>query len=93
MSDSIKIAKELKSEIDKLPLFQEYYRVKDLVKNDESIKSLKAEITKAKLNKNNKKHKLLLDKYNSHPLVVNYVSLQKEVYEYLKQVSDIVNKK
>ena len=93
MSDSIKIAKELKSEIDKLPLFQEYYRVKALVKNDESIKSLKAEITKAKLNKDNEKHKLLLDKYNSHPLVVNYASLQKEVYEYLKQVSDIVNKK
>ena len=93
MTDPIELAKELKQEIDKLPLFQEYLRIKDLLEKDESVNSLKKEIALAKQNGNNELHKELLNKYNSHPIVTNYSILQNEVYEYLKQVTDIINKK
>lgn len=93
MNESIEIAKELKCELEKLPLIQEYRKVKTLLENDPELRELKAQITKAKLNNDVELHKSLLDKYNLHPLVNNYQVLQEEVYEYLKQVSDIVNKK
>ncbi len=93
MNESIEIAKELKGELEKIPLIQEYRKVKTLLENDSELKELKAQITKAKLNNDVELHKSLLDKYNSHPMVNNYQVLQEEVYEYLKQVSDIVNKK
>ena len=93
MSEPIEIARELKAELDKLPLFIEYKRVKSLLEGDEEIKSLKKEIALAKVHHDDKLHKSLLDRYNSHPLVNNYNALQEEVWDYLKQISDIVNKK
>lgn len=93
MDNPIEIAQALKEELDKLPLFQEYSRVKCLLENNEDLLKLKGDIAWAKHNGDNELHKTLLDKYNSHPLVINYQSLQSEVYDYLKQVSDIVNKK
>ena len=93
MDEILKLAKELKDEIDKLPLFQEYNRVKKLLEDDPEIKQLKKEIALAKSRGDDNTHQELLARYNNHPLVVNYTSLQIEVYEYLKQVSDIVNKK
>ena len=35
----------------------------------------------------------LLERYNSHPLIVNLNALEDEVAEYLNQISKIVNKK
>ena len=93
MNESIKLAKELKEEILKEPLIVEYLRVKELVESNEEINSLKKQIALAKANKDNDLHKLLLDRYNNHPLVVNYNILKEEVNEYLLEISKIVNKK
>lgn len=91
MSDVIELSKELKKELDNLPLIIEYKRYKELVDNSSELKLLKAEITKS-INEPTK-HKELLDRYNSHPLVANYTSLKKEVSELLKEITEIINKK
>ena len=91
MNNEIEIAKELKKEIDSLPLFQEYKRIRELVDNSDEIKELKAEIAKSVNDK--EKHKELLNRYNSHPLIVNLNELEIEVRDYLKEITDIINKK
>ncbi len=91
MNKEIEIAKELKKEIDSLPLFQEYKRIRELVDNSDEIKELKAEIAKSVNDK--EKHKELLNRYNSHPLIVNLNELEIEVRDYLKEITDIINKK
>lgn len=93
MSKTIEIAKELKQELDALPLFQEYKRVKNLVENSDELNSLKQEIVKAKASNKDSLHKELLERYNSHPLIINLKALEDEVAEYLNQISKIVNKK
>ena len=91
MSRVIELTHELKKELDSLPLFQEYKRVKDLVDNSEELKELKAEIVKSSNDKD--KHKELLDKYNNHPLIVNLQELESEVSDYLREICEIINKK
>ena len=91
MNKEIEIAKELKKEIDSLPLFQEYKRIRELVDNSDEIKELKAEIAKSVNDK--EKHKELLNRYNTHPLIVNLNELEIEVRDYLKEITDIINKK
>lgn len=93
MSDVLKLANELKLEIEKEPLIVEYRRIKTLVDNDKEISRLKKEIALAKVNKNDKLHKELLSKYHNHPLVSNLEVLKEEVNEYLLEISKIVNKK
>ena len=89
MSKAIELAHELKKELDSLPLFQEYKRIKGLVDSSEELKELKARIVKA----NSSEKKKLLDEYNSHPLVVNYNQLSEEVRVYLQEICEIINKK
>ena len=93
MSKTIEIAKELKGELDKLPLFQEYKRVKSLVESNEEIQELKVRISKAKASGEDKLHKELLNRYNNYPLIVNLQELEKEAVDYLSQIAKIVNKK
>ena len=93
MDKITELATELKKELDNLPLFQEYKRVKNLVDTSSEINELKRQIALAKTHNENEKHKVLLDEYNSHPLIVNLNALENEVYDYLKQISEIVNKK
>jgi len=93
MSDSIKLATELKEEILKEPLIVEYLRVKNLLDSDVEINSLKKEIALAKTHNDNKLHHDLLTRYNNHPLVVNYNVLKEEVNDFLLEISKIVNKK
>ena len=91
MDKAIELAYELKKEIDALPLFQEYKRIKELVDNSAELKELKQEIAKNSTNPSLKKK--LIDKYNSHPLVVNYNELKNEVKDYLYEICEIINKK
>ena len=93
MDKIIELAKELKTELDNLPLFQEYKRIKELMDSSPELEELKRKIALAKVRENNDEHQRLLDEYNNHPLIVNYNSLKNEVYDYLKQISEIVNKK
>lgn len=91
MDKAIELAYELKKEIDALPLFQEYKRIKELVDNSIELKELKQEIARSSTNPSLKKE--LIDKYNSHPLVVNYNELKNEVKDYLYEICEIINKK
>lgn len=91
MSKAIELTNELKKELDRLPLFIEYKRVKSLVDNSIELKELKKEITKSINYK--EKHKVLLERYNNHPLIVNLKQLEEEVSEYLKEICEIINKK
>lgn len=91
MNRVIELTYELKKELESLPLFQEYKRVKGLVDNSEELKNLKAKIVKSTDDK--EKHQTLLDQYNNHPLVVNLNALEKEVSDYLREICEIINKK
>ena len=93
MDKILELTSQLKEEIDNLPLFQEYLRVKKLINESKELEGLKKEIALAKIHHDDQRHKELLDQYNSHPLIVNCESLKAEVYDYLKQISEIVNKK
>ncbi len=93
MDKITELATELKKELDDLPLFKEYKRVKKLVDSSNEIEELKKQIALAKFHNESEKHKAFLEQYNSHPLIVNLNALENEVYDYLKQISEIVNKK
>ena len=91
MSRVIELTQELKKELDNLPLFQEYKRIKGLVDSSDELKELKAEIARASGDK--EKHTALLERYNNHPLIVNLNGLENEVSDYLRQICEIINKK
>lgn len=91
MNKAIELTYELKKEIDKLTLFQEYKRIKSLVDESIEIKELKKEIAKSSNDKT--KHQVLLEQYNTHPLIVNLDALEKEVSDYLREICEIINKK
>ena len=93
MNKPFEIATELKKELDNLPLFQEYKRLREAVESDKEIAELKTAIAKAKAQGNEELHKELLERYNNHPLIVNLNAIESEVADYLKQISVIVNKK
>ena len=91
MNRAIELTYELKKELDSLPLFQEYKRLKDVVDNSPELVEFRKEIVR---NTNNKeKHQALLDEYNNNPIVHNFKELESEVSEYLKEICEIINKK
>ena len=93
MDKILELTHQLKDELDSLPLFQEFERVKTLIETNEELNDLKKEIALAKLHNDNEYHSKLLEKYNSHPLILNFEALKKDVYQYLKEISEIINKK
>lgn len=90
MDKVIELAHKLKKELDTLPLFQEYKRVKQLVDSSPELKEIKSNIVKSE---NKEEKQKLLNEYNSHPLVVNYNTLKEEVSNYLLEICEIINKK
>jgi len=93
MDRIIDLSQELKDELDKLPLFQEYKILKKELDESSEIKTLKKEIVRAKNENRIDDHKALLKEYDNHPLVVNFNTIEEEVKNYLKQISEILNKK
>lgn len=93
MDKIVELSQELKKELDNLPLFQEYKALKKEIDESSEIKSLKKEIVRAKNENRLDDHKMLLEKYNNHPLIVNFNIIEEEVKNYLKQISEILNKK
>ena len=93
MDKLIELSDGLKKELDSLPLFQEYSFLKKEIENNKELKELKRKIILAKKDNNLEEHQRLLDEYNSHPLVVNFLELQEEVFDYLKTIGDILNEK
>lgn len=90
MDKAIELAHKLKKELDTLPLFQEYKRVKELVDSSPELKEIKPNIVKSE---NKEEKQKLLNEYKSHPLVVNYNTLKEEVSNYLLEICEIINKK
>lgn len=93
MDKILKKAQELKNELDNLPLFIEYKRVKNLYDNNVEINELKKQIVRARNEGRMNEHKLLLDRLHNDPLYLNYTKLEEEVIEYYKEISNILNKK
>ena len=83
---------ELKKELDELPLFKEYKRVKALYYSSNQIKDLEKEIVRSKNENRLDDHKDYLDKLHNHPLYINYHNLEEDVVSYLKEISMILNK-
>ena len=92
MDKIIEKTRDLKENLDNLELFKEYKRIKALVTESEELNTLKKDIVRAKNEGRLDDHKNLLDKYNNHPLILNQKELEDEVANYLKEVSDILNK-
>lgn len=91
MNDIKNKAQELKDIIESEPLVQEYRRVESLCKESDEIKQILRDIDKASNDKDYELRKKLIEKFNNHPLVSNYMSLKEEVHDYLKQISNSLN--
>ena len=93
MDRVIELTIELKNELNSLPLFQEYKALKKELNESEEIKELKKQIVRAKNENRLDDHKMLLAQYESHPLVSNFNVIELEVKNYLKEITEILNKK
>ena len=91
MDKVLEIAQELKDELDKLPLFIEYKRIKSLYDNNEEINNLKKLIVRAKNENRLEDHTSLLEELHHHPLYINYMELHNEVEDYLKEIAKELN--
>ena len=90
MDEIIKLAKELRHNIDEMDEVKEYYRLKSIFDSDEELKRLRHEIARLKSEGKEEERKNLLSIYNSHPLVVNYNASKEEVMSILRTVQDII---
>ena len=93
MDKILEKTRDLKRNLNELELFKEYKSVKFAVENNEEINELKKLIVRAKNENRIEEQKVLLEKYNSHPLIINLNELEEEVKTYLKEISDILNEK
>ena len=93
MDRILELTQELKNELDKLPLFQEYKALKKELNDSEEIKELKKQIVRAKNENRLDDHKALLAQYENHPLVSNFNIIELEVKNYLQEITEILNKK
>ena len=93
MDRVLELTQELKDELDKLPLFQEYKSLRKEIDESSDLQELKKQIVRAKNENRLEDHKKLLQEYNSHPLIVNFNIIEEEVKNYLSQISEILNKK
>ena len=82
---------QLKIELDKNPVIQEYLSLKDKVESNPELKAMRLEI--ARLTNENKKEERdnLLDTYNNHPIMVNYVQAREEVVSLLNEMKNILS--
>lgn len=91
MDKIIEKTRVLRENLNEIPLFQEYQNIKSLIENNDEIKELKRDIVRSKNENRLDDHKALLDRYNNHPLILNYENLKSEVISYLNEVADILN--
>ena len=90
MSDLLEEVKSLRSDIDNLPVVQEYYRLKTIYENDEELQRMRMEIARLKSLGKEEERNNLLEIYNQHPLVVNYEVYKEEVENLLRQIKNII---
>lgn len=90
MDELIKSAKEIREDVDNLPLVKEYYRLKELYENDKELEKLRKEIARLASEGKEEERKNLLHIYETHPLVSNYTSVKEEVMELLLSIKNII---
>ncbi|MGM9873787.1 MAG: hypothetical protein ACI31G_02555 [Bacilli bacterium] len=83
-----KLTLKLKEQIYEEPLVKEYFRLKQLIENDEQISLLKKQIAKSKKEKNDIEYNRLMELYNDNPLIKNFSSVENEVYALLNQIKE-----
>lgn len=91
MDKILEEAKELRKDIDLLPEIKEYYRLKELLENDEELRVMRGEIARLTSEGKNSERKNLLEIYNNHPLVNNYNLAKEEEQSILLTIKDIIN--
>lgn len=87
-----KIDKKIDEYIQKLfktPLFETYFQLKTLIENDENLSRQRKAIAIAKKNYK-KNYSLLLNEYNSNPLINNFLNVKEEVKIVLEEIKQII---
>ena len=90
MNKIIEEAKSLREDIDSLPEIKEYYRLKELYENDQTLKQMRRDIARLKNEGKEEERNNLLQIYNSHPLVNNYEMVKEEAERILLVIKNII---
>ena len=90
MDKIIEEAKSLREDIDSLPEIKEYYRLKELYENDQTLKEMRRDIARLKSEGKEEERNNLLQIYNSHPLVNNYEMAKEEAERILLVIKNII---
>lgn len=90
MDKIIEEAKSLREDIDSLPEIKEYYRLKELYENDQTLKQMRRDIARLKNEGKEEERNNLLQIYNSHPLVNNYEMAKEEAERILLVIKNII---
>ncbi len=90
MDKIIEEAKSLRDDIDSLPEIKEYYRLKELYENDQTLKEMRRDIARLKSEGKEEERNNLLQIYNSHPLVNNYEMAKEEAERILLVIKNII---
>ena len=90
MDKIIEEAKSLREDIDSLPEIKEYYRLKELYENDQTLKEMRRDIARLKSEGKEEERNNLLQIYYSHPLVNNYEMAKEEAEHILLVIKNII---
>lgn len=90
MDKIIEEAKSLRDDIDSLPEIKEYYLLKELYENDQTLKQMRRDIARLKSEGKEEERNNLLQIYNSHPLVNNYEMAKEEAERILLVIKNII---
>ena len=93
------LAKEINSLLKENPTIKEYLELKKQVESKKELQEttlkldeLRKDICKDK-NRDSDEYFMLLDKYESDPLIKRYTQLKREINEYFVDISDILSLK
>ena len=81
----------LAEELYSLPEIKEFLRLKEALEKDEELKEMRQEIARLTNEGKKEEHDNLLNVYNSHPLVANYLAMREEAISLLSQIKDILS--
>lgn len=90
MSNSLEIAKEIQEKILELPEAKEYLRLKEILENDDTIKSLQEEMISFKKSGKIDEAKEISKKINSLPIYQNFQTVKEQLADTLKTIANIL---
>ncbi len=90
MDKVIEKSLELQENLKNTREMQEFLKLKQLFENDAELEQMRKDIALAKAENRLEDHKALKEKYENHPLVVNYYQAKEEAFALLAQVGDII---